>query len=221
MATDAYGQSVPYLGYTDMPDLFVLGKGLTDGLTPRSVMRFADATARGTTITAPVAGMVTWLTSVGRLEVYEGSAWVPLEGPQVQTYQAAFNLPSSGSAYTALNLGGQVSGNYAGMWSSGQPTRLAAPTPGTYAVNGHIMWQSSLGTNAGRAEFRQNGSGTAALYAHVGTMLGSTGNDASVASGVLVFGSPGYVEVYANQATGGTIAISYSFGIRRISTAVS
>jgi len=221
MSTDSYGQGVTYLDYTDKPDLFVLGKGLSDGLTPRSVMRFADATTRSNTITSPVAGMVTWLTSVSRLEVYEGSAWVPVEGPQVQTYNSSFNLPSSGAVYTALDLGSQVSGNYAGMWSSGSPTRLSAPTPGTYAVSGYALWQSSLGTNAGRVEFRQNGNASAAPYAHVNTMLGSTGNDASVASGVLVFSSPGYAEVYANQATGGTINISYSFGIRRISTATT
>jgi len=221
MSTDSYGQSVPYLDYTDKPDLTVLGSGIVGALTPRSVMRFADATSRGTTITAPVAGMVTWLTSVGRLEVYEGSAWVPIEGPQVQTYNSSFNLPSSGSAYTALDLGSQVSGNYAGMWSSGQPTRLNAPLPGTYAVSGYALWQSNLGTNAGRMEFRQNGGSSAAPYAHVNTMLGSSGNDASVASGVLVFSTAGYAEVYANQATGGTITISYSFGIRRISTATT
>lgn len=222
MATDSYGQSIPYLDYTDKPDMVVLGNGIVGGLTPRSVMRFADATSRGATITAPVAGMVTWLTSTGRLEVYESTAWVPLEGPQVQTYQGSFGLTSNLTTYYALNLGGVVSSNYSGMWVSGTPTRLIAPTPGTYEVNGYTLWPGTLGSNAGRMEFRQNGSASAAPYAHFNTMLGSTGNDASVASGVLVFAAAGdYAEVYANQDTGSSVTISYSIGMRRISTATS
>jgi hypothetical protein len=221
MATDAYGQSVPYLDYTDKPDLFVLGKGLTDGLTPRSVMRFANATVRASTITSPVAGMITWLADVQRLDIHDGSAWVPVEGPQVQTYNASANLTSSATVYSALNLGGQVSGNYAGMWSSGNPTRLTGPLAGTYSVSGYVLWPAGLGGTSGRAEFRQNGSSTAAPHAHVSTMSGSSGNSASVASGILVFSTPGYAEVYANQSSGGTIALTYAFGMRRISAATS
>ena len=221
MSTDSYGQGVTYLDYTDKPDLFVLGQNLTDPLVQRSVMRFANATTRSTTIASPTAGMVTWLTDVKRLEYYDGSVWAPVAGPQVQVYQSSFGLTSHLTTYYALSFASQASSNYSGMWSAGNPTRLVAPTAGTYSVNGHIVWPSSLGTNAGRAEFRQNGSGTAAPYAHVGTMLGSTGNDASVASGILIFTSPGYVEVYANQDTGGTVNVTCSFGMHRISTATS
>jgi hypothetical protein len=39
-------------------------------------MTFASAVVRGATITKPKAGMVTWIKDVGRLDVYDGSAWV-------------------------------------------------------------------------------------------------------------------------------------------------
>jgi hypothetical protein len=45
-------------------------------LMNQSVIVFANATARGTTLTAPTEGMVTYLRSTDRLEVYNGTAWV-------------------------------------------------------------------------------------------------------------------------------------------------
>ncbi|MET8880553.1 hypothetical protein [Streptomyces rubiginosohelvolus] len=74
--TDSYGQGIPYPTLTDKPNAQTLGQGIVDGLTPKVVMTFASAVVRGATIKKPAAGMVTWLKDVGRLEVYDGSAWV-------------------------------------------------------------------------------------------------------------------------------------------------
>lgn len=74
--TDSYGQNVAYPTLTDKPNAQTLGQGIVEGLTPKSVMNFASAVVRGATITSPKAGMVTWLSDVGRLEVYDGTAWV-------------------------------------------------------------------------------------------------------------------------------------------------
>lgn len=74
--TDSYGQGVTYPTLTDKPNAQTLGQGIVDGLTPKVVMTFASAVVRGATIKKPTAGMVTWLKDVGRLEVYDGSAWV-------------------------------------------------------------------------------------------------------------------------------------------------
>ncbi|MEU9560346.1 hypothetical protein [Streptomyces fumanus] len=73
--TDSYGQGISYPTLTDKPNAQTLGQGIVDGLTPRSVMVFASAVVRGATIKKPVAGMVSWLKDVKRLEVYDGSGW--------------------------------------------------------------------------------------------------------------------------------------------------
>lgn len=219
--TDSYGQNITYPTLADKPNAQTLGKGIVDGLTPKTVMYFASAVVRGATITAPQAGMITWLKDVERLEFFDGHSWRSFEDPQIQTYNSTVNLPSHLTNYFSLNLGGQISGNVSGMWDSANPTRLIAPTAGTYAVDGLILWQGSLGSQDGRAELRQNGSSVGSNTARFTTMHGSNGNAASTASGVLIFTAPGYAEVYANQNTGATVTLTVAVGMRRISMSVS
>lgn len=73
--TDSYGQNVKYPTLTDKPNAQTLGQQIVEGLTPKVVMLFASAVVRGGTVLKPTAGMVTWLHDVGRLEVYNGTAW--------------------------------------------------------------------------------------------------------------------------------------------------
>ena len=73
---DDYAQDIDLISLTDAPDIPKAITDLAAGVIPRSVMRFASASARGATLTAPVEGMPTWLQDVNRLEVYDGSAWV-------------------------------------------------------------------------------------------------------------------------------------------------
>lgn len=75
MATDSFGQSITLYQNTEAPNLEAMVKNLSDGLIPRSTMRFASASARAATLTSPVEGMVTWLQDVNRLYVYDGSTW--------------------------------------------------------------------------------------------------------------------------------------------------
>lgn len=77
MATDSYGQSVTVPALTDAPNISTVGTSI-DNLVSRSVLRFASASARAATLTAPVEGMTTWLADVDQLAVYDGSAWVAL-----------------------------------------------------------------------------------------------------------------------------------------------
>jgi len=74
--TDSYGQGIPYPTLADVPNAQTMGEAIVNGLTPRSIMQFPSASVRGATIKTPVAGMVTWLADVKRLEVYDGTAWV-------------------------------------------------------------------------------------------------------------------------------------------------
>lgn len=76
---DDYGQNINIASLTDAPDASKLAKDLANAIAPRSVMRFASASARGAALagaTAPVEGMAAWLQDVNRLEVYDGSAWI-------------------------------------------------------------------------------------------------------------------------------------------------
>jgi hypothetical protein len=73
--TDQYGQGFTGLDYGDSPDLKKLSESLLL-MAGQSVMRFASASARNATLTAPVAGMVAWLTGEKLLTVYDGTAWV-------------------------------------------------------------------------------------------------------------------------------------------------
>lgn len=82
---DDYGQGVNIASLTDAPDASKLAKDIANAIAQRSVMRFASASARGATLTAPVEGMATWLQDVNRLEVYDGSAWVTPPGTLTST----------------------------------------------------------------------------------------------------------------------------------------
>lgn len=219
--TDSYGQNVSYPTLADKPNAQSLGQGIVDGLTPKVIMTFASAVVRGATISAPKAGMVSWLADVGRLEFYDGVAWRLFEDPQIQMSNPSVSLASHSTNYFALNLGAQISSNVPGMWNVGNPTRLVAPTAGTYRVSGVIVWQGTLGSQDGRAEFRTNGSSLSSTTARFTTMHGSNGNAASTASGVLIFSAPGYAEVYANQNTGSTVAMTVAVGMERISMATA
>lgn len=76
--TDTYGQGISLASLTDAPDLPRAVGDLAAGVIPRSVMRFASASERGATITAPVEGMLAWLRDVNLLTLYDGTAWVAI-----------------------------------------------------------------------------------------------------------------------------------------------
>ncbi|BBB01083.1 hypothetical protein RVR_8334 [Actinacidiphila reveromycinica] len=124
MANDAWGQGIDTLDYTDQPDLVVLGQTLRDGLTPRSVMRFADATSRDAAVASPVAGMIAWLTATKVWTGFDGTAWVALAaGTQ------AWTTPTLATGYTA-------NGN-----SNGVPQYRVVNLFGDLVV----MWRGGLG----------------------------------------------------------------------------
>ncbi|MDQ0992023.1 hypothetical protein [Streptomyces sp. V3I7] len=69
---------LPYPQPTDPADLPAHLKALADAVDGRAVLRFADATARDAKVTAPVAGMIAWVGTPGRMMYHTGTAWVPL-----------------------------------------------------------------------------------------------------------------------------------------------
>lgn len=99
--TDSYGQGVSIASLTDAPNAETLAKNIANTIVARSAMRFTSASNRAATLTgvaAPVAGMVTYLQDVKRLDYYDGSAWVPLKG------QTGSSLVTSGSPATTTEV---------------------------------------------------------------------------------------------------------------------
>ena len=78
-APDQYGQSVQIWQMTDPPSIPDAAQALADGIIPRTVMRFASASARGATLTTPVEGMTTWLEDSNTFQIWNGSAWITPE----------------------------------------------------------------------------------------------------------------------------------------------
>lgn len=101
MAVDGYGQGITLYTNDQQPNLQSMIANLADGTIPRGVMRFASASARSASLAgtyAPVEGMVTWLQDVNRLDVYDGSVWVPVRG------QTGSSLVTGGSSSTTSEV---------------------------------------------------------------------------------------------------------------------
>ncbi|WP_331445873.1 hypothetical protein [Streptomyces xanthochromogenes] len=222
MATvDKYSQNIPIPALGDAPNIEAAFAAINE-LVRRAILPYASASARTAAIASPIEGMQAWLQDTNTMTYYDGTQWLTYEAPQVQAYNGSVALTSSPTVYTALNLGAQISANQPGMWSSGQPTRLVATTPGTYAVTGAIIWPSLLGSVDGRAEVRLNGSGTGSNTARFSIARGSSGNSAAAASGTVIFTAAGqYLEVYANQNSGGSLNVAIGVGMNRISNAIA
>ncbi|MCX5522578.1 DUF2793 domain-containing protein [Streptomyces bobili] len=127
---DSYSQGIVVASLTDSPNAETLARNLADAIAPRTVMRFASASARSaalTGVTAPVEGMVTWLQDTNLLYVYDGSAW------QVQS---SYEL----MAWTSLSS----LGSFAGAFSAGSPT----PRMRKLSVLGVEVWELEGRVNA-------------------------------------------------------------------------
>ncbi|MFG2352571.1 hypothetical protein [Streptomyces sp. NPDC048521] len=144
--SDSYGQGFSGLDYGDVPDLKVLSEVLLK-MTGQTVMRFATATARNATLTAPVAGMTAWLNSEQQLTVYDGTAWVAIaSGTQAWTTVSlvsgfAHNGNSNGTfQYRRVNMFGEDTLMFRGA--------VSVTYSGTDIPNGGVLNSSALPTSA-------------------------------------------------------------------------
>lgn len=146
MATDNYGQGIALPALTDPPDIPSQTAALAAGLVPRSIMRFASATARGATLAgayAPVEGMMSWLQDVNRLEVYDGTAWVAVStgASAWTTIGLASGFTQNGNSngnlqYRLLNISGEDS-----LQLRGAINRSSYPSspPSSYIINASAL----------------------------------------------------------------------------------
>ncbi len=106
---DAYSQGVQYPVLGDAPDIEVATQTIVNGIMPKTVMRFADASARAAALsgaTAPVPGMITYLIAEDRWDRRDGdNVWRPLSpGPwKPFTFASGYSANSGGPAYRIVN----------------------------------------------------------------------------------------------------------------------
>lgn len=151
--TDAYGQGIQIAALTDAPNANTLAYNIVNPLVPRSVMRFASASARNATIASPVEGMMAWLQSENLLTVYDGSAWVVVSaGTQAWTTVGlasgfAHNGNSNGTfQYRVVNLFGEISIMFQGA--------VSVTYSGSTIPNSGILNTTALPTSARPSSLR-------------------------------------------------------------------
>lgn len=138
-APDQWGQGIALWQMTDPPSIPDAIKALADGVIPRGVLRFASASARGATLTAPVEGMLTWLQDVNRLDVWDSTAWVAVSVGQSTWKTITPESPwtqngnSNGTfQYRLLNISGEESLQFRG--ALGRASYPSSPAD-SYVVN--------------------------------------------------------------------------------------
>jgi hypothetical protein len=119
---DSYGQGIVVASLTDAPDAETLARNIADGIAQRSVMRFTSASARAATLSSPVAGMVTYLQDVKRIEFYTGTVWSPLSAilmdwtvlSSVGSYSSGFSASTPAPRMRKLSVVGTEVWEYEG-----------------------------------------------------------------------------------------------------------
>ena len=88
------------LGYKDFTVGQVLTSAEVDGyLMQQTVMKFADASARTTALSAVLAeGMISYLNDTNAVEKYDGSAWVALVAGDISAVTAGTGLSGGGTS---------------------------------------------------------------------------------------------------------------------------
>jgi hypothetical protein len=104
MATTSPLQAVPLPQNTDPDNVPADLSNAVNALESRGVMRFASAAARSSAITAPIAGMVTYLADVRRHETYNNGTWERMtDRPEAVTTRAwAINRVNGGALVSGV-----------------------------------------------------------------------------------------------------------------------
>jgi hypothetical protein len=141
-------------------------------LMDQAVQTFAGTAARGSAITTPVEGMVTYLEDLNRYDTYNGSSHVPMGGLTLVKSQTI------GSAVSSVTVNDAFSADYdnyriivnGGVASNNVNVRmqLGSSTTGYYYIRRHISYTTgaeSLSLGAGDSIFQFIGSVTTANIA--------------------------------------------------------
>ncbi|MEV5444969.1 hypothetical protein AB0N23_20885 [Streptomyces sp. NPDC052644] len=170
---------LPYPQPSDPADLPAHLQSLAQSLDGRTVLRFGTTSERDSKLPTPVAGMVAWIASPGRLMYYTGSAWAPV-GP-VPVFRVNVDDGNTTSTTYVETLTG----------ASGDPMNatFTVPASGQVIISvGCYMYSSATVGSYMSANIR-NASGTVVVAAHDDrAALVNTPNRASVSTQFLVSG---------------------------------
>ena len=97
MATTTANQLLPYPVSTDTPDVPRDFQALAEAIEKKLVMVFTDSSVRSTKVPTPTAGMFSVLTSTGKVEFYNGSAWVTLYPSTGPAFSRGSTVPADTS----------------------------------------------------------------------------------------------------------------------------
>jgi hypothetical protein len=159
MATTS-NQGLPYPALSDAANGPVGIQNLALAVETKIVMTFANAGTRATVVTAPVEGMVSYLTDNNTLEVYNGLEWVPFGAGAWNSYTP--NVTASSSP--TLGTGGTRDGRYItagktvhvmGSWQFGTTGYSAGS--GTYNFSLPVNASTNVALRTGGSAFVGNG----------------------------------------------------------------
>jgi len=71
-------------------------------LMSQAVISFADSSARGVALTAPIEGQLTWLEDSNKYQYYNGSSWVDLIATPLSTKTADYSTVAADAQSTVV-----------------------------------------------------------------------------------------------------------------------
>jgi hypothetical protein len=143
------------------------------------MLAFADATARDSAITVPVAGMLVYLTTPDQVTLYDGTGWVILSEPP-QTWSNPFTGITGGSpSFTGWYKRGDGLCTFRGRLTlGGTPSAfapaLALPIAGETNAIGRNTFLIGLNAAGGNTPGLIDGAGTILAMNASSTYVGAT-----------------------------------------------
>ncbi|MEU9875110.1 hypothetical protein [Streptomyces phaeochromogenes] len=199
--------SLPYPQPADAANIPVHIQSLAEAVDGRTVLRFADGAARDAKVTAPVAGMLCWLSTPKQYSYYTGSVWAQLAPAPVHKANATVGTTAA-TAFVETLTG-----------STGDPTVAAftAPASGSVlvSVGARISSSTATGTCFMSANVRAGSGSTVVLAAADARSAISTGTgQVSASTQYLVSGltpNSAYTATAAYRCTTGTATFAFRF----------
>lgn len=198
--------SLPYPQPSDAANIPVHIQSLAEAVDGRTVLRFADGAARDAKVTAPVAGMLCWLSTPKQYWYYTGSVWAQLAPAPVHKANSTVGTTTATAFVETLTP------------STGDPTVAAftAPASGSVLVSvGARISNSATGTCFMSANIKAGSGSTVVLAAADGRSAIATGTgQVSASTQYLVAGltpNSAYTATAAYKCTAGTATFAFRF----------
>jgi hypothetical protein len=162
-------------------------------------------------ISSPATGEPVYVTTTGLVMVYDGSGWkVASRRPFTHAYTASGTSVSNTTA-KAVPLELEIADPLSWHSLVTSNSRITPTISGYYRCKGKTYWPGTLASNVRLvAEIRANGAAiTGSKYGAVpatGTQ-GFVSNVADAEASVFLNGSTDYVELWANQNSGGSVTM--------------